>query len=148
MNEKELKKILKDHKKWLNNNAKGNRADLTGANLRGANLTGANLTSVDLTGANLRGANLTGANLTGADLTSVDLTVADLTSVDLRGLIEINGSKHRLQYYNNQLRVGCYKYPLAYWLIMYDTIGKENNYTEEEIKEYKDYMDFLKQYYK
>ena len=128
MNKKELEKILKDHKKWLNNNAKGNRADLTGANLRGANLTG--------------------ANLTGADLTSVDLTVADLTSVDLRGLIEINGSKHRLQYYNNQLRVGCYKYPLAYWLIMYDTIGKENNYTEEEIKEYKDYMDFLKQYYK
>jgi len=143
MNKKELEKILKNHKDWLNNNAEGNRAYLPGADLRDADFRGA-----CLTGACLTGAYLPGACLTGADLTGVDLTVADLRGADLTGLIEINGSKHKLQYYNNQLRIGCYEYPLAYWLIMYDTIGRENNYTEEEIKEYKGYMDILKQYYK
>ena len=48
MNEEQLQKALKLHKKWLNNEEGGIRANLTGADLTGADLTGA-----DLTGANL-----------------------------------------------------------------------------------------------
>ena len=58
MTKEELKKVLKLHKKWLNNEADGIRADLRGADLCGADLCGANLY-----GASLRGANLYGANL-------------------------------------------------------------------------------------
>ena len=57
-----LKKILADHKKWLNGDA-GIRADLIGADLIGADLRGANLTEADLIGADLRGADLRRANL-------------------------------------------------------------------------------------
>ena len=61
LSEKKRKKLLEDHRKWLEG-ATGMRADLRGADLRGANLRGA-----DLRGADLRGADLWGANLRGAD---------------------------------------------------------------------------------
>lgn len=57
MNPEELKKIIDDHKLWLNRSG-GARA----------NLTDADLTDADLTGADLAGADLARANLTGADL--------------------------------------------------------------------------------
>jgi hypothetical protein len=60
----ELKEILKNHKEWLEDNTKGERA----------NLTWTNLTWTDLTGANLKRANLTWTDLTGANLTWTDLT--------------------------------------------------------------------------
>ena len=43
MEKEKLQKILEKHKKWLNNEEGGERANLRGANLRGANLRGANL---------------------------------------------------------------------------------------------------------
>jgi uncharacterized protein YjbI with pentapeptide repeats len=79
-NKRELKKIIKDHKAWLDGNPRGKRADLTGADLRKAKLTG-----VDLTGANLNHANLSGAKLTGADLTGADLRGAKLSDAKLTG---------------------------------------------------------------
>ena len=63
MNQEELQKILEAHKKWINSEDDGVRADLSEANLSGANLSDA-----DLRGANLRGAKLSGADLRGANL--------------------------------------------------------------------------------
>ena len=59
----DLQKILADHKKWLDDEPDGVRADLRGADLRGADLRGANLRGADLSGADLSYANLSGANL-------------------------------------------------------------------------------------
>ena len=75
MKQKELNNILEAHKKWLNGESGGHRA-----NLRGADLSGA-----DLIGANLRGANLIGADLSGANLHHADLHHADLIGADLCG---------------------------------------------------------------
>lgn len=90
-----LKKILDVHKKWLNGEEGGERADLScanlrgadlrGANLRGANLRGADLRDADLSCADLSGANLSGANLRGADLSGADLSGADLRCANLSG---------------------------------------------------------------
>lgn len=63
MTQEELNTILDKHKKWLNNEEDGERADLRGADLSGANLFGANLFGADLRGAYLSGANLFGAYL-------------------------------------------------------------------------------------
>ena len=49
----ELDKILTDHKKWLNNEDEGRRADFRGADLRHANLRGADLTGADFRGADI-----------------------------------------------------------------------------------------------
>lgn len=43
MNAEELKIVLESHKKWLNDEDVGQRADLYGADLSGANLRGADL---------------------------------------------------------------------------------------------------------
>jgi hypothetical protein len=53
MNKEELKEILDSHKKWLNNEPDGKRADLRFADLSGADLSGANLSGADLRGAGL-----------------------------------------------------------------------------------------------
>ena len=44
----DLKQILELHKKWLNNEAGGKRADLRGVDLRCADLRGANLRHANL----------------------------------------------------------------------------------------------------
>ena len=115
MRYEKLKEILEKHYKWLNNEADGECANLSGADLsnadiryadlryadlRWANLTGAiirgsNFIGADLRGANLRGANLRytkfteailrDANLRGAELVYVDLRYANLFGADFRG---------------------------------------------------------------
>ena len=80
MDKKELADILTAHKKWLNDEPNGKRADLQYADLRGAYLRGA-----DLQGAYLRGAYLQYADLQGADLRGAYLRGADLQGADLRG---------------------------------------------------------------
>lgn len=69
MNQKELDKILDNHKLWLSSGGvKGERADLRYADLSYADLSYANLRSADLSSADLRYANLRYADLRSADL--------------------------------------------------------------------------------
>ena len=63
-----LQEILDKHKKWLNEEEGGERADLRGADLRRSDLRGADLRCAELRGADLRGADLSDADLRGADL--------------------------------------------------------------------------------
>ena len=84
MDNEKLNEILERHRKWLNDEDGGERADLREANLRGANLRGANLCEANLYGADLYGANLRGANLRGADLYGANLYGADLREANLR----------------------------------------------------------------
>lgn len=85
MTQNELDKILENHKKWLNGEDGGSRANLQGANLRGANLQVADLRGADLRDVNLWDAALQGAKLWGADLRGANLQAADLRGADLRG---------------------------------------------------------------
>ena len=84
MTKEQLNEILEKHKKWLNDEPGGERANLQGANLRGANLWGANLREASLRRADLREANLWRVNLQGADLREADLRRADIQKADLR----------------------------------------------------------------
>ena len=81
MKKEELKVVLENHKKWLNGNKGGLRANLRGADLRGADLRGACLQGAYLRGADLQDAYLRGADLRGADLQDACLRGADLTDV-------------------------------------------------------------------
>ena len=95
MNQKELQKILDLHKKWINGDTEGQKANLSNANLsnadlrcadlRCANLSNADLRCADLRCANLRCANLRCANLSDANLSNANLSNADLGYADLSG---------------------------------------------------------------
>lgn len=95
-----LSEVLIKHKKWVQNEDGGERADLQEANLqkadlweadlqeanlRGADLWKVNLWGADLREADLRGATLQGANLQGANLQEAGLWRADLRRANLRG---------------------------------------------------------------
>ena len=58
MTSEEIKKVLDLHKKWLNNEQGGERANLREADLRRANLRWADLRAANLSEADLRGADL------------------------------------------------------------------------------------------
>ena len=78
MNAQELKKILKLHKKWLNGDADGERADLQDADLSHAILCNADLRLAKLSYANLCKADLSRAKLSYADLRLANLRHANL----------------------------------------------------------------------
>ena len=107
LTQKQINKILEEHKHWLNEDCEGwetmkadfsycelNHTDLSHTYLRDANLSQTNLRGADLScaylrGANLRGANLShtnlrGANLSGAYLSDAYLSDAYLSCADLR----------------------------------------------------------------
>ncbi|MBQ8396664.1 MAG: pentapeptide repeat-containing protein [Clostridia bacterium] len=73
MTQDEIKLILDKHKKWLNDEEGGERANLRGADLRYADLRDTDLRGAVLCDAVLRGADLRGANLCDADLCDADL---------------------------------------------------------------------------
>ena len=85
MEQSKLNEILGLHKKWLNDEEGGKRANLQWANLQEANLQWANLQEANLQEANLQWANLRGADLRWADLHEANLRGADLQGADLRG---------------------------------------------------------------
>lgn len=115
MTQEEIKGIVALHKKWLDGEDCGERANFTNqglicknlsdellcqayftearlkytllidANLKGADFSGANLFSAGLENANLQGANFAGANLFGAFLSGANLTNIKV-SPDTQGL--------------------------------------------------------------
>ncbi len=78
-----LSTILELHKKWLNDEQGGVRANLRGADLNYASLREADLRDADLSYANLREANLRGADLRDASLREANLSYASLREADL-----------------------------------------------------------------
>ena len=90
MTTEQLQAILENHKKWINGEDIGIRANLmrailSSAYLSCADLSGADLSCADLSGADLSGADLSGADLSCADLSGANLTDAILSSANLSG---------------------------------------------------------------
>lgn len=83
MTQDELDKILEAHKKWLNGDKDGVRANLHGTFLRNVNLYNANLSDADLSCAYLCGVDLSHVCLRGADLHGAYLNGIDFNHVDL-----------------------------------------------------------------
>src|SRR5271157_5888960 len=87
------------------------------------------------------------ADLSCADLSSADLSWANLSCANLSGaygiilpIISICGSMHLFTYIEGDITIGCEFHSLEYWKIMYDFIGKENEYTDAQIAEYHKYI--------
>ena len=54
----------------------------------------------------------------------------------------ITGSRDTLSYYGTDvIHIGCIKKTIEEWKNEYTSVGVENEYTEDEIKEYKTYID-------
>ena len=80
MNAMELRKVLEQHRLWLNGEG-GKRADLRGVYLFHADLSYTDLSGANMGYAMMRGADLCGATLRGANLANADLCGAKLDNV-------------------------------------------------------------------
>ena len=126
----DLKQILELHKKWLDNEGGGKRADLSdadlsGADLRSADLRSAYLRSADLSGADLRSADLRSADLSGADLSGADLSGADLWDVtgNKKEVLTFETNKYTVVIYQDRLQIGCKNFSQSEWF----------NFSDDEI---------------
>ena len=139
----ELNEILAKHKKWLNGEEGGERADLRNADLRSADLRSADLrhadlryaklsyadlhyaklSYADLRHADLRSADLHYANLSYANLSYANLSYADLRSADLRFLHSANGKelacmnagKYQVVLSKEKIAIGCKLFTVEEW---------------------------------
>ena len=126
-------------------------ANLRYANLSSANLSSANLRYADLRYANLSSANLSYAALSYADLRYADLSYADLSSADLRYAdLMVFQCKRNMAYYtfDGALRIGCILMPVNEWADAYKEIGKSNNYTEDEIIMYGQFINMCLEHFR
>ena len=100
LTQKEINKIIENHKHWLNkdvdgwNNMKADffNQDLSDANLRGADLSRADFCGANLCGADLSDADLSDAVLSGTHLRNADLSDADLSDANLSGAVLRNAN--------------------------------------------------------
>ena len=126
---RDLNKKLELHKKWLNYEPDGEKADLSGADLRYADLSGANLS-----GANLSDADLSGADLSDADLRYANLSDANLRYANLSGANGILSSVEYLEEHFEKTTEGYIAYktfnseytPPEKWVLQPDSIITEN----------------------
>ena len=107
-----VKQILELHKKWLDNEAGGNRADL-----RSADLSGADLRSAYLSDADLRCADLSGADLSGAHLWN---TIGNQVEV-----LTFQTNKYTVVIYQDRIQIGCKNFSQSEWF----------NFSDDEITE-------------
>ena len=121
----DLKQILELHKKWLNDEDGGKRANLNSANLCGADLSGAYLSGADLRGAYLNSANLNSANLCGADLNSADLSGANLWDVtgNKKEIFTFQTNKYTVVICQDRIQIGCKNFSQSEWF----------NFSDDEI---------------
>lgn len=98
MTQEELNGVLELHKKWLNDEKGGVRADLSGANLEHTDLYHADLRLANLSQVNLYSANLFEADLRDADLSQANLVYAYLGNANLKeaNLMKANLYKAKL----------------------------------------------------
>lgn len=119
------------------------RSPSGGANLYGANLR-ANLRGADLGGADLRGADLGGAHLGGAALYGA----AGLLSKPIPPL-QILGTRHPLIVREDGfITIGCEHHEVAWWEQHYRAVGRRENYSLEQINEYRNYIALSKYWMK
>jgi len=128
-------------------------ANLFEANLRGADLEEADLSGADLRGANLYGANLRGANLYGASLFNANLKGANLISANLKGaniydikgkdILTFQASKDFAYACDGYIKIGCKTYKVEYWLENYGEIGRAKGYTDQQIKDYGNFIKYV-----
>jgi len=55
--------------------------------------------------------------------------------------LQISGTKHFVNMNGEKLQIGYHLYSIEYWKAHFKKIGKAENYTDEQIKEYKSYID-------
>lgn len=68
----------------------------------------------------------------------------DNSSVENVQLVSITGTQHGVHWRDGEhIAIGCEVHTLEHWLENYAEIGKNNGYSDDQIEEYKRYIDIM-----
>jgi uncharacterized protein YjbI with pentapeptide repeats len=115
--------------------------DFSGGNFSGGNFRGGNFWGGNYKGGNFRGGNFWGGNYKGGDFWGGNYRGGDYAVT----LLQIQGSRHFCYVEKTDegrllLCIGCHKYTIDEWKEQYSQIGENENYSPDEIAEYKEYI--------
>lgn len=117
-----------------------------------ANLCGAYLFDSELIGCDFRCADFSKANLSRSDLYGSNLSSSNLSGANLsfcKNIISLNLGRHVAVYYfykNHRMKIGCLDFPIETWVRQFKSIGRSNNYSDDEIQIYGDFIKLCSQY--
>ena len=111
-----------------------------GGDFRGGDFYGGDFYGGNFHGGYFHGGNFYGGNFHGGNFRGGDYEVL---------MLQIQGSKHFCYAYFSEednsvcLGIGCERHTIEWWLENYASIGQEENYTDEQVDEYKLYIDLF-----
>ena len=114
--------------------------DFYGGDFRGGDFYGGDFYGGNFHGGYFHGGNFYGGNFHGGNFRGGDYEVL---------MLQIQGSKHFCYAYFSEednsvcLGIGCERHTIEWWLENYASIGQEENYTDEQVDEYKLYIDLF-----
>ena len=114
--------------------------DFYGGNFHGGDFRGGDFYGGNFHGGYFHGGNFYGGNFHGGNFRGGDYEVL---------MLQIQGSKHFCYAYFSEednsvcLGIGCERHTIEWWLENYASIGQEENYTDEQVDEYKLYIDLF-----
>ena len=125
-----------------------------GGNFYGGNFYGGDFYGGDFMGGNFRGGDFRGGDFRGGDFCGGNFRGGDFHGGDFRGgdyeisMLQIQGSKHFCYAYFEDdgsicLGIGCERHSIEWWIESYSEIGNNENYTAEQVDEYKLYIDLF-----
>ena len=124
--------------------------DFRGGDFRGGDFRGGDFYGGDFYGGDFRGGNFHGGYFHGGDFRGGDFHGGYFHGGDYEVLmLQIQGSKHFCYAYFSEednsvcLGIGCERHTIEWWLENYASIGQEENYTDEQVDEYKLYIDLF-----
>ena len=112
-----------------------------GAKIAGGNFSGGNFRGGDFSGGNFWGGNFWGGDFRGGNFSGGDFWGGNYAVT----LLQIQGSRHFCYLEKTDegrllLCIGCHKYTIDEWKEQYSQIGANENYSLDEIAEYKEYI--------
>jgi len=120
------------------------KANFLGGDFRGGNFYGGNFY-----GGNFYGGNFNGGNFHGGDFRGGDFRGGNFYGGYYEvSMLQIQGSKHFCYAYFEDdgsicLGIGCERHSIEWWIESYSEIGNNENYTAEQVDEYKLYIDLF-----
>lgn len=129
MDQKELKKRLALHEKWLNSEEGGMRLDLVGADLRFNDLRFTNLMGADLRCTDLRGTSLMGADLIGAMLNHA-ITSGAIGVTAICAQVNTSAGNRLIAYYPaiDVVTAGCWQSSMAEFKKRVENVYKDRTF--------------------
>jgi len=122
----------------ISGNAEISGGEISGGEISGGVISGGVIRGGEISGGVIRGGEIRGGVIRGGEISGGVIRGGEW----VKSPLQIQGTKHFVnESKKGYLQIGCKNFTFEYWKENFESIGKANNYTDKEIKEYSSYID-------